>query len=314
MSKTEAIATRSSVALTTAPPVMVPPAQIFSNLVGHPANQHRRFAALFRYLCWQVSKRLSGRPWDIPYHGLTLRCHSDSNSASGAVYFDGLPDYREMLFIKRYLRPGDSFLDVGANVGVYSLLAAALVGAAGTVHAFEPGEMAANRLAENIALNRLGYVHLHRVGLSDRSGAAVWDQGNDDCEASLAAVAQLPQGATLPSVECVTLDEFLPAANFAMAKLDIEGAEPLAIRGARKHLASGNPPVLQIEMDGYSKKHGIATDAFIAELADYGYDVGIYDPNRNTIDFTDRPWELGVLNVLAINKARQEEVWARLRG
>lgn len=265
-----------------------------------------------RYFAWQLAKRSFADHWDIPYHGLTLRCHRNSHSASAALYFNGLPDFREMSFIRRYLRPADRFVDIGANVGVYTLLAAALVGAQGRVHAFEPGTQTRAQLAENVALNRLSCVSVHAFAVSDRAGSASLTANVDDCVASLVPADAGADTAHVEQITCVTLDEFLPDEDFAMAKIDIEGAEPLAVRGALGHLGRGNPPVLQIEMDGYSKKFGVETHDFIAELDQAGYDVGIYDVASNSIEFTRTPWLSGVLNVLAVSRARRDEVTARL--
>jgi FkbM family methyltransferase len=269
--------------------------------------------AVTRYLTWQFAKRTYASHWDIPYHGLTLRCHRDSHSASAAMYFNGMPDFREMSFIKRYLRPGDTFLDIGANVGVYTLLAASIVGPSGIVHAFEPGALALSHLRENIALNKLDNVRVYELALSNRQGEARLVAGGDDCVASLVPESGDASSQEAITIKCATLDGYLPEAHFAMAKLDIEGAEPMALRGAVQHLARGNPPVLQIEMDGYSKKYGVQTHDFIAWLAEHGYDVGIYDATRNVIEFTDKPWRQGALNVLAVSRNRQREVIERLR-
>lgn len=148
--------------------------------------------------------------------------------------------------------------------------------------------------------------------MSDRAGSASLTADVDDCVASLVPANAEADAANIERIECVTLDEFLPNETFAMAKIDIEGAEPLAIRGALAHLSRGNPPVLQIEMDGYSKKYGVETHEFIAELDEAGYDVGIYDVASNSIAFTRTPWLNGVLNVLAVSRARRNEVLARL--
>lgn len=225
-----------------------------------------------------------------------------------------MPDYREMSFILRYLRPGDTFLDVGANVGVYTLLAAGLVGPNGVIHAFEPGSLALLRLRENVALNKLKNVQIHEQALADHNGEGRLDVGGDDCVARLVPKSAGTGVTGTAKIDCVTLDDCLANSVFAMAKLDIEGAEPLALRGAMNHLNSGNPPVLQIEMAGYSKKYGVATHEFIAWLSSVGYDVGIYDPVGNSIEYTDRPWAYGALNVLAVSRARRTEVLDRLNN
>lgn len=282
------------------------------NIATHPANRGRALTAVARYLSWQVSKRLGTQYWDVPFHGLTLRCHRDSHSASAAMYFSGMPDFREMRFMQRYLRPGDTFLDIGANVGVYTLLAAALVGASGAVHAFEPGSATAARLRENIDLNGLRQVTVHQLALSDQDGSALLDDGRDDCVASLVPHGGGASAAGQVTVRCATLDALMPDSQAAMAKLDVEGAEPLIIRGARGLLSRGIPPVMQIEMDGYCRKFGIETHHFIAELADQGYDTGYYDDSANRIVYTQRPWEQRIVNVLAVCRARRGEVEARL--
>jgi hypothetical protein len=112
----------------------------------------------------------------------------------------------------------------------------------------------------------------------------------------------------------VTLDECCSSERYAMAKLDIEGAEPLALRGARRMLEAGNPPVLQIELDGYSQNYGITSEAFLAELAEAGYACGYYEPAMNEIRFTARPWELGLRNILAIAESATESVRARIQS
>lgn len=282
-------------------------------IASHPANKGRVTLALSRYLLWQFSKRLLGATHrDIDFHGLKLRCHADSHSASAALYFNGLPDYREMHFMQRYLRPGDSFLDVGANVGVYTLLAAALVGPTGRVDAFEPGEKALRYLRANIELNQLAEVAIHAMALSDSPGTRGFLQTVDDCTATLAVETLQNANDEIRQIPCTTLDDFALDTNWTMAKLDVEGAEPLVLRGARGHLARGNPPVLQIEMDGYSKRFGVETHDFIEELAGLGYRAAAYDPDENKVFACERPWERGIRNVLAIHDASWRQVEARL--
>ena len=67
-----------------------------------------------------------------------IRCYPNSSSASKIIYFSAFPDFYEMGFMKDYLRPGDNFIDGGANIGLYTILAASLVGNNGKVVAFEP--------------------------------------------------------------------------------------------------------------------------------------------------------------------------------
>ena len=80
----------------------------------------------------------SGRPLDLSVYGsMSFRAYRNSTQPGRFIYFGGLPDYEEMTFMKRFLRPGDGFIDGGANEGMFTLLAAQLVGPSGAVHAFE---------------------------------------------------------------------------------------------------------------------------------------------------------------------------------
>ena len=289
------------------------PGKTVRNILLHPANRGHRLQAVARYLGWQVHKRMRGAPTDVPFHGLVLRCYPDSHSASAAIYFSGLPDYREMRFLQRYLRAGDVFVDVGANVGLYTLLAASLVGKEGVVHAFEPGRKVCQRLRENVALNGLAQVRVHELAVSDRDGPLSLSMGADDCMNFLTSDSEAA-GAPAVAVQGVTLDAFLGQGPLAMAKLDIEGAEPLAIRGASGLMRSGNPPVVQVEMDGFSDRYGMPTHQTISLLRDLGYDVGVYQPEQNRILYTDEPWKQRTPNVLAVHRGRRQEVEQRLQS
>jgi FkbM family methyltransferase len=285
--------------------------RLLIDILSHPANKRAPLGAAFRAVQWQTMKRLTGRAWDIPYHGLRLRCYPWSHSASRAIYFSGLPDYWEMCFMRDYLRPGDVFIDAGANVGLYTILACALVGSAGHVHAFEPTLPAAQSLLESIQLNDLHNVSVHQVGLGEFGGYAKFDATNDDCTGHITSANLADAGILIPIER---LDQRLKDIPYAMAKFDIEGYEPLAIRGASSLLRNGNPPVLLIEMGGYSKRHGVTTSDFIAELDHLGYTTAIYSPGSKTLEKTITPWQIPVDNVLAISRDRMQFVEGRLGG
>src|SRR5437870_1862137 len=78
----------------------------------------------------------------------------------------------ELSFVRRHLKPGTVFFDVGANAGIFTVLAGKRMGPAGSVHAFEPGEAAQSLLRQNIALNRLSNVSVYDGAVSNHSGRA----------------------------------------------------------------------------------------------------------------------------------------------
>ncbi len=242
---------------------------------NHPSNRSRRVRALGSAVEWQVEKRVVRRPRDVAYFGFRLRCYPDSQSASNVIYFTPCYNPDEMGFIRAYLRPGDGFLDIGANIGTYALLARSLVGAEGWVDGFEPHPVAARRFRENVARNDLANVTVHQAAVGETAGHVAFVVG-DDVSNRVASTADA--GRRTVDVEVVTLDEVLPDRRYAMGKLDVEGYETAALRGARRHLAAGDPPVWQLEMlDHRLRKAGTSRSDLVGLLADHGYRLAEVD-------------------------------------
>lgn len=285
--------------------------RIASTIWRHPANRRRKFQAVAQFLIWQIAKRIFPRPFIIGFHGKKLYCYSDSHSASAVLYFNGLPDYWEMLFILAYLKPGDHFLDIGANVGVYSILALSCIGEEGCIDAFEPMDATARRLEAQAQLNNARNFHIHRCVVSDRNGAVEFGFSGDD------ATMHLKRGEEPVPLKIhassIRLDDFETSRRYAMGKMDIEGAEPLALKGAERRLRQADPPVWLLELAGYSQYYGMTTDEVIAFLDTAGYECAIYDPERRNLEYTQQPWTYGVQNVLVISKAHKTEVMRRIR-
>lgn len=276
--------------------------------LNHPANRGRRLAALARLIRWQVDKHLLKRSRVVTLgNGLRVWCHPDSSMASRIVYTGGQCDYAEMEFLKAYLRRGDRFIDVGANIGLYTLLAAGIVGPSGSVDAFEAGALSLERLRENIALNGLSNVRVHAAAVSDTPGTVYFTQGLD----STNHIAK-DAGGDVVAVPAVRLDDVLTDPAYAMGKMDIEGAEILAFRGAQRLLAEGNPPIWFIELTAACRSFD-TTEAGVAEwLADHGYDLGIFNLEAFDFDFPPQPWTR-TGDLFAIDRRRLDDIRARIR-
>ena len=219
--------------------------RLLKDILSHPANRGTRVRSLCRAVAWQLSKRISGQPWDIDYHGKLFRCFPNNHSASRAIYFSNLPDFREMQFMRHFLRPGDRFIDAGANAGLYTILALSLVGQEGQVDAFEPNSTLAGRLREIIEANRLANVRVHEIGLGDTDGWASFAETGDDCTAHIA----LDGGNRIPVAR---LDSVLEKADYAMASH--ENATPFELNRVkakvfwlgRTPLSKGRPYKLKL--------------------------------------------------------------------
>lgn len=182
--------------------------------------------------------------------GFTL-CLDMTDGDQRRLYFYG--DYderREADLITRVLEPGEVFWDVGANVGYFTLLAAACLRNTGQVVAFEPGAAAFARLTENISLNPFTNIVLCRLAAADREGEAVLyaRPGLADGRANIyrPGEGQVP-GELVPTVSLDhwRQDQGLPDPHFI--KMDVEGAELAALQGAARTLARCSP-LLLVEM------------------------------------------------------------------
>ena len=87
-----------------------------------------------------------------------------------AIFLYGTFEISETRLVQAFLRPGMTFLDVGAHIGYYTLIASRLVGDAGRVHSFEPGAATRAHLEANVARNGLGNVEIHAEALAEQTG------------------------------------------------------------------------------------------------------------------------------------------------
>ena len=149
----------------------------------------------------------------------------------------GTAEPQETRLVKQYLKPGMTFVDVGANVGYYTALAAKLVGPAGRVIAFEPSPYAFERLSAMVSANRLRQVTVINAGLSDKAGRLNIYVGIGSHNHAPTMVAH--ENASVHEVNVLTLDEEMDRLGIKridLMKVDVEGYEPKVLRGATRLL------------------------------------------------------------------------------
>ncbi len=157
------------------------------------------------------------------------------------------PEALTMRVFVELLREGDTVLDIGANVGYYSLTAAARVGRTGRVIAVEADPRAARRLRENVALNKLENVTVIEAAASREAGMMAFHLGADSEGSSL---ADLHDGGEVVNVPVTTIDAIVAGADLQQVnilKMDVEGAEIDALAGASRVLSAAQPPRLVLE-------------------------------------------------------------------
>jgi FkbM family methyltransferase len=270
----------------------------------HPNCRGKQLQAIARFVGWQLYKRLTHRHLDVTLVSpIKLRCYPDSAAAS-AVLYCGLYDYDEMNFLLRYLRAEDSFLDLGANVGVYTLLAAAKI-RSGKIYSIEALPKNYDRLQENLNMNQLQQVQTYAVAIADRIGSVTLELAEGDCMPHIVQSATTTNNAI--AVQSETLDNLFgsqPPANLTLAKMDIEGAELLALKGAISLLEQQRPPVWIVEIVYQNRE-------FVNFWESYGYNLYRYNADTRQLSSVSLEQTHGK-NVLAIANSALDFVRDRI--
>lgn len=167
-----------------------------------------------------------------------------------ALYYCGTYEAGTLWVLQQCLRPGDVFIDVGANIGLMSLVAARAVGARGHVYACEPDPGTYAILKQNIEINQLRNLSTFPIALGASAATLALHRTIDRNRgsASLAAPGEAGDGGTLVPVK--TLDEFCrehAISNVRMLKIDVEGWELPVLQGAQKLLEGAPAPVKEAQ-------------------------------------------------------------------
>lgn len=206
--------------------------------------------------------------------------------------------------IGRFIKPGMRCIDVGANMGYYTMLLASLVGAKGHVKAIEPNPTALQLLARTMSMNGLSHqVSQHQVAASEESGHGV-----------LSVPRYLLGGATLLEVEdddathlgcaCTPLDELseVQSQDWDFIKIDVEGLEREVIHGLKQTLARLEHVAIAVEVTPYHWKE--PPEGFLDALKLQGFKVQVVkdDGTLGELDYAKLPSEKGQWRMLWLQK------------
>lgn len=248
-------------------------------LTRHPLTADRPVAALVRYVRWQLGSRLLGAPVVVDFvDDSRLLVRRGMTGATGNVYA-GLDEYDDMAFVLHALRAGDLFVDVGSNVGTYTVLAAKAVGA--RVIAFEPIPATAAALRDNIALNAIE----SRVSVRGSCvGAAVGTAHMTTDRDTMNRVVTGPGPITTISVPVETLDIALAGVEPFLIKIDVEGYEFEVLRGAARVLAEPTLQCVILEIGPPDAAHPAPQTEVEAIMRGHGFDACAYVPGLRRLE------------------------------
>ena len=257
-------------------------------------------------------KKLYGllRPKDIvlvEVQGSKMYVKPDDSGISAAIINQGVWEPQETALFYALIKPRMTVLDVGANMGYYTLIAAKLVGSAGRAYAFEPDPENCQLIVKSVQLNGYNNVSVFNNAVGDRRGRVKLHLESTNWGHSLS-----PRNINNPAgsieVELITLDDLYQAGKLGdhihFIKLDVQGAEELVLKGARMIIQEQRPvAVMELEparlnnmgSDALNLLHWFEHEGYSIRVIEKDIDV----PKSATPEMiTFAAEKMGVLNVL----------------
>jgi FkbM family methyltransferase len=229
-------------------------------------------------VAWRIASSLVRRQLGVgleivvPYDKGRSRVVADLRTALGLGLFRYGFWSPEVELVSRVLRPGDVFVDGGANVGLFALVAARCVGASGRVVCFEPASSTRSTLLRNVALNDYPWIDVRGDALGEFAGTGTLLSFAGDAAGLSSFAPAVVDGGIREAVSITTLDSALSAhpGPVRLVKLDLEGSEVLALRGARRVLGAGPDLIIEVE-SGHLERQGTSAAELVSLLQAEGY-------------------------------------------
>jgi FkbM family methyltransferase len=175
------------------------------------------------------------------------------------------------LTIETLLNRGDVCIDLGAHIGFFTLLMAQCVGSEGAVWAFEPSPQVRTRLLRNLALNRVNNVTVREEAVAEVEGKRIFCRGPDD-HSSLGSLRSLKLSKGSFEVRTCRLSSCLPGSLWPrLIKMDIEGAEYLALQGMSELLRDQHPDIILEISNHFLTEMGSSSVEIYSFMRQFGY-------------------------------------------
>ena len=220
-------------------------------ILNHPLNKNRKLAALANFFKRGIAIRIHNHPMVYPFVENTFLVVEKGMSSAELQIYTGLYDTSEMLFIMHYLREEDTFVDVGANIGAYTVLASGVAGAKSI--AYEPIPSTFANLVRNVNYNSLSAkAELVNCGVGDQAGTITFSNSLDAINHVI--YEENFSGKTI-DVPVDSLDNMLAGQEVNILKIDVEGYEANVINGAAQVLKKPELKAVLMETNGLTEQY-----------------------------------------------------------
>lgn len=228
--------------------------QAIDFVYNHPNNDGQRFFAVLKSFWWKINQIFFKLP-AVVHLTKNTRCIAYPDSSRGSILvYCGFPDREEHHFIKTFIKRGDTCVDVGANIGEYSLLFSEY-SINGNIYAFEPVASVTERLQENISINQKNnQIKTFQKVITNKVGSISFTA---ESQSELSHISTKKTDST-DRVEATTLDQFFTETKLkeiALLKIDVEGAEGLVLSGAKGLIKSAKIKAIMVEVNPRSNTY-----------------------------------------------------------
>lgn len=269
----------------------------------HPLSRQHKLATLKRYVGWQLGSRLLPGPIAVPFvNNARMLVSPGMRGLTGNIY-TGLHEFEDMAFVLHCLRPSDNFVDIGANMGAYTILASGVSGAKSV--SFEPAPKTYIHLQDNIRLNDIGgLVTAKNMAVGDTEGVIKFTTALNTRNHVVIDKGDLDDMIEVP---VKPLDDIAPHLEPAVIKIDVEGYETSVINGGGRILGNGSIMAVLMELNGQGARYGFDERALHQRMLDFDFKPFTYCPfDRQLPDFESRGATSGnTLYIKDIEKTRE---------
>lgn len=244
-------------------------------LRSHPVARRQPISVLARFANTEIINTVLGYPFLVSHEfGVTLIVERGHHATRGH-YFFGIQDFEDELFAIHFLRDGELFIDIGANLGMFSIMVTAATGAHAI--AVEPSPSSARTFRRHITLNDLA----DRITLIEACAGVGGDSAfiKDTVNMNnFVAVDDADVQPDMTKVPMIKIDDVVDGSVPCVMKMDVEGFEMQALKGAPRLLGHQNLRAIIVEISDFSRRFGSSPEETHRYIAAFGFTATAYDP------------------------------------
>lgn len=254
-------------------------------IFSHPFNTQNKFKALLRYFQYLTYKISSKKQRILEVWGNRKIIWYNDSVQSVWIMFNYIIDWEEFNLIKNRFKSNSVFIDVGANIGYYSIWASKF-NPYGKIYSFEPSVSNFKRLNENISCNNLfSQIIPIQKAVAASSGHISMTEDLDTLN-HIVKSEIITENENTVKVGCINLDDFAQNENISFIdylKIDVEGYELDVLKGAEKLLMEKKIGIIQMEINNALQHSGHSVDAMLELLKKHSYMLCFYDVKKKEL-------------------------------